>query len=149
MFKFDVMNFLKPVIVGTFALASITVGAQVEVAPSTTSIETAAVSPEEAAEQRSRKQLETLTPELGLTPEQVEQIHALNIKVESKIQAIRNNQEFDSAKKQEFIRGNREDQQRMLQMILTPEQYAKYESMTIKDSPQRVERRMDVNDSEK
>lgn len=148
LFKIDDMNFLKPVIVGTFALASLTVSAQVEVAPAT-SVETASVTPEAAAELRSRKQLETLTPELGLTPEQVEQIHALNIKVESKIQAIRTNPEMDAARKQEFIRGNRDDQQRMMQMILTPEQYAKYESITVKEAPQRIERRMDVNDSEK
>ena len=88
LFKIDDMNFLKPVIVGTFALASLTVSAQVTVAPSSTTTETASVSPEAAAELRSRKQLETLTPELGLTPEQVEQIHALNVKVEAKIYAI-------------------------------------------------------------
>ena len=148
LFKFDDMNFLKPVIVGTFALASLTLSAQVDVAPST-SVETASITPEAAAELRSRKQLETLTPELSLTPEQVEQIHALNIKVEAKIYAIRTNTEMDAAKKQEFIRGNREDQQRVMQTILTPEQYAKYETMTVKEAPQRVERRMDVNDSEK
>lgn len=143
------MNFLKPVIVGTFAIASLSLNAQVEVVPSSTSVETAAVSPETAAEERSRKQLESLTTELSLTPEQVEQIHNLNVKVEAKIQAIRSNTEMDSAKKQEFIRGNREDQRNMMSTILTPEQFAKYETMTVKDAPQRVERRMDINDSEK
>lgn len=149
LFKIDDMNFLKPIIVGTFTLASLTVIGQVDVAPST-SVETASVTPEAAAELRSRKQLETLTPELSLTPEQVEQIHALNIKVEAKIQAIRTNPEMDAAKKQEFIQGNRGDQRAMMQMILTPEQFAKYESITIKEAPQRIERqKMEIQDVEK
>jgi hypothetical protein len=149
LFKIDDMNFLKPVIVGTFALASLTVSAQVEVAPAT-SVETASVTPEAAAELRSRKQLETLTPELGLTPEQVEQIHALNVKVEAKIYAIRTNTEMDAARKQEFIQGNRGDQNRVMQTILTPEQFAKYESITIKETPQRVERQqLQIQDVEK
>ncbi len=149
LFNFDDMNFLKPIIVGTFALASIAVSAQVDVAPST-SVETASITPEAAAELRSRKQLETLTPELLLSPEQVEQIHALNIKVESKIQAIRSNTEMDAARKQEFIQGNRADQNRMMQTILTPEQFAKYETMTLKEAPQRIERqKMEIQDVEK
>lgn len=118
--------------------------AQTEVAPTNTNV----AANETSAEVESRKQLETLTPALSLTPEQVEQIHNLNIKVAQKIQAIRDNADFDTAKKQEFINGNREDQKRVMQSILTAEQFATYEAMK-PTVPQRAERRMEIQDSER
>ncbi len=66
---------------------------------------------------------------LDLTPEQKEQVHALNVKVTQKIHAIRENTSLTDDKKNEFIAGNMTSKRRVLTTFLTPDQMEKYDAM--------------------
>ena len=77
------------------------------------------MTPEQRAEKHTAKMIELL----DLNDEQIEQVTALNIKVESKIAVIKNDVTMTDEKKKEFIKGNRQDQKRVLRVILTPEQF--------------------------
>lgn len=142
----DTMNFLKPTLVGICAIVALSLSAQTKTGTLSKDV---TLTNQTSAEVNSKRQLEQLTTQLSLTPEQVEQIHNLNIKVASKIQAINDNTEFDSAKKQEFIRGNREDYKSAMSLILTPEQFETYLEISKPKASDRKEERMEIQDVEK
>ena len=73
-------------------------------------------------EERAATQTQKLTELLSLTPEQVERVKILNLKVEEKIEVIKNDETMSTEKKKEFIKGNRQDQKTVLKSILTEEQ---------------------------
>lgn len=77
--------------------------------------------PEEIAKIRTEK----ITEILDLTPDQVKLVSELNLKVEQKIEVIRNDETMTPERKKEFIEGNRKDQKNALTSILTEEQMAK------------------------
>ncbi len=83
-----------------------------------------AITPEEVAEKQTAKMLEVID---NLTSEQEEQLHALNLKVAMKIDAIKKDETMTDEKKKEFIKGNKEDKRRMLETILTEEQLAQWD----------------------
>lgn len=133
------MNFLKPLLFGTCAFFAISLHAQTE----NTSSEATEISNE------SQSRRDRMMAELSLTPEQAEQVRNLNEKVDQKIQAIRDNASLDDAQKQAFIKGNREDHKRVMQTILTVEQFNKYEELLNARTLNRPERPMKIQDIEK
>jgi len=70
----------------------------------------------------ANRQTEKMKEVLDLTPEQEEQVRALNLKVALKIDAIKKDDSMSEEKKREFIKGNKEDKRRMLETILTEDQ---------------------------
>ncbi|NVK64594.1 MAG: hypothetical protein HWE22_08395 [Flavobacteriales bacterium] len=115
----NIMNLLKPFLIGVFAFFAIGLNAQTQEAATQAIIA-----------QYSQENLDLWTTELSLTADQVEQISYLNEKVVGKIQAIQDNAGFPDEKKREFIRGNREDHKRVMSSILTPQQYDDYLDLT-------------------
>lgn len=78
---------------------------------------------EEIADKKTKKMKELL----NLTPEQEEQVYALNLKVIMKIDAIKKDDSKSAEKKKEFIKGNKDDHKRVMDTILTAEQLEIYE----------------------
>lgn len=130
------MNFLKPILIGSFAFFALSLNAQ-------TSGTDAVIA------QYSQASIDNLASELSLTSDQVTKIEALNEKVIEKIEAIQNNSQLVDAKKREFIRGNREDHRRVMATILTPEQFSAYEDMMRAKASDRTEERKPMQDIKK
>lgn len=82
------------------------------------------ITPEDVA----KKQTDRMKEVLELTAEQEEQIYALNLKVANKIDVIKKDDSMADEKKKEFIKGNKEDQRRALEAILTTDQLAKWDA---------------------
>ena len=81
------------------------------------------------AKERAAEQTQKMTELLDdLTPEQIDQISALNEKVEAKIEAIKSDDSMSKEKKREFIKGNRKDQMAVLKTILTEAQMQQYKA---------------------
>lgn len=97
-------------------------------------------SPAERAKHRSDR----LKESLNLNDEQYDQIHFINVKVEEKIEVIKNDATMTPERKKEFIQGNRKDQINAYRSVLTPEQMEKLE----KDRQQHKEE-MNKQDEEK
>lgn len=133
------MNFLRPILFGTFAILALSLNAQTQQAPGDNAI----------IAQYSQDNIDLLTTELSLTSDQVTQIQNLNNKVEQKIQAIQNNTQMDAGKKREFIRGNRADHKRVMSTILTAEQFAAYEELMKAKASDRTEEHQQIQDVEK
>ncbi|XOV68823.1 MAG: Spy/CpxP family protein refolding chaperone [Fluviicola sp.] len=83
------------------------------------------MTPGEVAMKQTEKMKEVID---DLTPEQEEQLHALNLKVANKIDAIKKDETMSEEKKKEFIKGNKEDKRRMLESILTEAQLAQWDA---------------------
>lgn len=77
-------------------------------------------------EQRAAKMTGKMNEVLGLSEDQFQKVGALNLGVEQKIEAIRNDANIGEEQKKEFIKGNRKSQQDALGNILTPEQIEKW-----------------------
>ncbi|PHR32775.1 MAG: hypothetical protein COA38_06095 [Fluviicola sp.] len=133
------MNFLRPILFGTFAILALSLNAQTQQAPGDNAI----------IAQYSQDNIDLLTTELSLTSDQVTQIQNLNNKVEQKIQVIQNNTQMDAGKKREFIRGNRADHKRVMSTILTAEQFAAYEELMKAKASDRTEEHQQIQDVEK
>lgn len=110
------MNFLKPIIIATFAFFALSLNAQIQEAPASST----------AIELFSQDNLDLLTTELSLSQDQVAKIEGLNSKVIQKLEAIHNDSEMDASRKKEFIEGNKEDHKRVMSTILTNDQFASY-----------------------
>ncbi|MDG1331359.1 MAG: hypothetical protein P8P74_03470 [Crocinitomicaceae bacterium] len=130
------MNFLKPILIGSFAFFALSLNAQTS-------------GTDAILAQYSQSSLNNLTTELSLTTDQVTQITALNEKVVDKIEAIQNNSQFDDAKKREFIRGNRDDHKHVMSTILTPAQFTAYEELMRAKASDRTEQRKPIQDIKK
>ena len=109
------MNFLRPILIGAFAILTLSLNAQTQQAQNNAVIA-----------QYSQSNIDMLATELSLTSNQIAQIEELNARVTEKIQAIQNSTSMDDAKKREFIRGNGEDHKRVMSTILTTNQYSAY-----------------------
>ncbi|MCR9172800.1 MAG: hypothetical protein NXI10_09925 [bacterium] len=83
------------------------------------------MTPGEIALKQTEKMKEVID---DLTPEQEEQLHALNLKVVMKIDAIKKDETMSEEKKKEFIKGNMEDKRRMLESILTEAQMQQWDA---------------------
>ncbi len=125
------MNFLRPILVGTFAFFALNLNAQTQQEPADNVI----------IAQYSQENIDRLTTELSLTSDQVAQIQNLNSKVAQKIQVIQNDSQMDASKKSEFIQGNRNDHKRMMSTILTTDQFAIYENQMNSTGPLRTKAR--------
>lgn len=79
-------------------------------------------------EERAAKLTEEMNELLSLSDQQYPQVSQLNLGVEMKIEAIRNDTEMTPERKKEFIHGNRKDQMHALSNILTPEQLEKWKA---------------------
>ena len=69
--------------------------------------------PEKTPEQRAEAQTKKMTEELNLTEDQQKQVMELNLKVEHKIQAIKNDDSMSDEKKKKFIAGNKKDKRKI------------------------------------
>jgi len=78
--------------------------------------------PEKTPEQRAEAQTKKMTEELNLTEDQQKQVMELNLKVEHKIQAIKNDDSMSDEKKKKFIAGKKKDKRNALSAILTADQ---------------------------
>ena len=76
----------------------------------------------------ARKQTDKMKEVIELTEEQEEKVYLLNLKVANKIDAIKKDENMTSEKKREFIKGNKEDQRRSLEHILSTEQMETWEA---------------------
>ena len=72
-----------------------------------------------------------MTTALSLTPEQVENVTVLNLKVANKIEAINNDASMTTQKKTLFIAGNKGDHKTTMDSILTPAQLTTYEALLL------------------
>ncbi len=95
-------------------------------------------------EERAQKKANMLGEELGLDEEQQEKMNALTLKVAQKIEAIKNNPDFDDAKKREFINGNKADFRRALSSFVSEEQLAKFDAMAAKHKEKRQKHSVDI-----
>jgi hypothetical protein len=132
------MNFLKPIIVGTFAFFALNLNAQIQQNPASSN--TIAL--------YAQDNLDELTTELSLSSDQVAKIQGLNGKVVQKIQAIQRNTQMDAAKKRNFISGNKEDHRRVMSTILTSDQFTTYEELMTAKASDRTEDRTKVQEIE-
>lgn len=82
---------------------------------------------EKTAEQRAAAQTEEMATSLGLSSEQKSQVAELNMGVAQKNDAVRQNPNMTQEQKAEAIKGNNEGRKNTLRIILTAEQFAKYE----------------------
>ena len=84
-----------------------------------------------------------------MTADQIQQIQNLNEKVDQKIEVIQNNTQWDDSKKREFIRGNRADHKRVMQTILTADQFTAYEELMRAKASDRTDEPVKVQDIKK
>ncbi|MFT6923871.1 MAG: hypothetical protein ACJA1C_002891 [Crocinitomicaceae bacterium] len=118
------MKILKYALVGMVLLGGVSANAQNNSMVQTqTKVNTTQTPGERAAQQTA-----AMTEALSLTAEQVENVQILNLKVANKIQAIKDNDALDTAKKKEFINGNKKDHMVIMRSILTDEQLVTYEA---------------------
>lgn len=82
---------------------------------------------EATAQERAQKQTESMTTNLELTEDQIPKVYEINLGVNLKNEAIRNNAEMSEELKKEAIKGNNDGRKAMLKNVLTEEQFAKYE----------------------
>lgn len=132
------MNFLRPILIGTFAFFALSLNAQTQQAQNNTVIA-----------QYSQSNIDLLATELSLTSDQIAQIEVLNARVTEKIQAIQNNTQMDDAKKREFIRGNGEDHKNVMSTILTTDQFSTYLDLMKAKASKRTDKRKQVQDIKK
>lgn len=100
--------------------------------------------PEEIAQRQTNKMKEVL----DLTPEQEEQLHALNLKVAQKIDAVKKNESLTEEQKKEFIKGNKKDKRTAMASILTEEQMATWEAHLAKKKQLKAAKKNTENASE-
>ncbi|MFT6983550.1 MAG: hypothetical protein ACJAUD_002328 [Crocinitomicaceae bacterium] len=118
------MKILKYALVGMVLLGGVSANAQ-----NNSMVQTQTkVNTTQTPDERAAQQTAAMTEALSLTAEQVENVQILNLKVANKIQAIKDNDALDAAKKKEFINGNKKDHLVIMRTILTDEQLVTYEA---------------------
>ncbi len=87
-------------------------------------------------EDQARQRTEHMTKDLGLTAEQAEKVHALNLEEAQEMAAFREDRQVAKAEGQarqaevrEQFRTRHEQRKEALKAILTPEQLTRYEAM--------------------
>lgn len=118
------MKILKYALVGMVLLGGVNANAQNNAMVQTQ----AKVLNTQTPGEKAAKQTAAMTQVLSLTPEQVEKVQTLNLKVADKVDAIEKNNAIDAANKKEFIEGNKKDHMAMMRTILTDEQLVTYEA---------------------
>ena len=93
--------------------------------------------------EHAAEQTDEMTELLSLTPEQVEQVRVLNLKVANKISAIKKDDSMSPEKKKEFIQGNKKDHKFVMGTILTDEQMVTYEAYLAEKKELRKEKKAD------
>jgi hypothetical protein len=73
-----------------------------------------AVAQETTAQERAQKQTESMTTNLELTEDQIPKVYEINLGVNLKNEAIRNNAEMSEESKKEAIKGNNDGRKAML-----------------------------------
>ncbi|MBS1582933.1 MAG: hypothetical protein JST66_12095 [Bacteroidetes bacterium] len=74
-------------------------------------------------EERAQQQTELMTKHLGLTPEQVPQVKAINLKYVDRFSELRGRPRGEESGKKEAVKDLREQRNAELKAVLTPEQY--------------------------
>lgn len=87
-------------------------------------------SAQQTVAQKADFQTERMKQELNLSEEQQARIADLNFAIASKIDAVRKNQDFTPAQKQDALEGNINGRHGLLKQILTPEQLQVYNQKT-------------------
>lgn len=81
------------------------------------------------AEEKAAKQTEKMSTELVLTPEQRAQVADINLNIERKNEAVRNDQSMSEETKKQSYQGNNDARIQMIKPLLTPEQATKFDEM--------------------
>jgi hypothetical protein len=90
-------------------------------------IGTTSASAQETVQERADKHTKQMTKTLALSSDQVAKVAELNLGVAYKNEVIRNDANLTPDRKKEYVKGNIDGRKTQLQMILTPEQYLKFE----------------------
>lgn len=78
---------------------------------------------EKTPEERAQHQTELMTKHLGLTPEQVPQVQAINLKYVDQFGELRGRSRDEANGKKQAVKDLREQRNAELKAVLTPEQY--------------------------
>tara|TARA_R110002072_G_scaffold282761_1_gene445830 strand:+ start:55844 stop:56245 length:402 start_codon:yes stop_codon:yes gene_type:complete len=127
------MKNIKTIILGLVLISSTTVVAQVNPNKIKRSDDFQAQSTIQQADKKSkrsvediaRKQTAKMSTLLSLTEDQKTKVGELNLKVQQKLEVVRNSKMSEKQKKEQ-INGNNADRMSALSTILTDEQYKKY-----------------------
>lgn len=90
-------------------------------------------------EERAKKKTDHLKEELSLTDDQYNKVYDLTLKVSEKIDVIKKDDTMDDTRKKEFVRGNMKDFENEMKMILTAEQFEKFQEIKKKHKGQKPE----------
>ncbi len=90
-------------------------------------IGTTSASAQETVQERADMHTKQMTKTLALSSDQTSKVAELNLGVANKNEVIRNDVNLTPDRKKEYIKGNLDGRKIQLQMILTPEQYSKFE----------------------
>lgn len=120
------MKNIKTLLVGAILLSATSMQAQKQiiVKPTVQKVERK-VFKLDTPEARAKYQTQQMTTMLDLTEAQVARVSILNLKVENKIEVIRNSRMMEE-KKKEFIQGNLNDRMSALKSLLTKDQFNEY-----------------------
>jgi Spy/CpxP family protein refolding chaperone len=86
------------------------------------------------------RQLEMMTTQLNLTPDQVSKIKAIHSDTDKQMMALRDDTSTAQADRREKMMAIRKDAQTKIRAVLTDEQQTKYDAMMAKMRERREER---------
>lgn len=83
-------------------------------------------------EQRATAQTEKMSEKLLLSPEQKVQVYDINLAIDKKNEAVRNDKNMSEETRKASIQGNNDARKDMIKAILNPEQLKKFEEIEMK-----------------
>lgn len=83
-------------------------------------------------EQRATAQTEKMSEKLLLSPEQKVQVYDINLAIDKKNEAVRNDKNMSEETRKASIQGNNDARIDMIKAILNPEQLKKFEEIEMK-----------------
>ncbi|HPF91983.1 MAG TPA: hypothetical protein PLL57_15085 [Flavobacteriales bacterium] len=95
-------------------------------------------------EERARVRTEHMTKELGLSPEQVAKVEAINLKYADKGAELRKEREAERAEARKEGQEMRDAHEAEMKAVLTPDQYAKWMAKKEEMKEKRMEHRKDM-----
>jgi broad specificity polyphosphatase/5'/3'-nucleotidase SurE len=83
-------------------------------------------------EERATAQTEKMSEKLLFSPEQKTQVYDINLAIDQKNEAVRNDKNMSEETRKASIQGNNDARKEMIKAILNPEQVKKFEEMEVK-----------------
>jgi hypothetical protein len=88
-------------------------------------------------EERATAQTEKMSEKLLFSPEQKTQVYDINLAIDQKNEAVRNDKNMSEETRKASIQGNNDARKDMIKAILNPEQLKKSEEMEVKRDSRR------------